>query len=50
MKNYNDTTIRISKDIVKEIEKLKVHPRQANEEIISKLLDEYKKRLRNNAK
>jgi len=37
------TTIKISKLIVGELSKLKVHPRQAYEEVIVKLLSSYKK-------
>ena len=37
------TTIKISKKIVKELSLLKVHPRQAYEEVIVKLLDHYNK-------
>ena len=38
------TTIKISKDLVSRICNLKVHPRQAYEEVIMKLLVEYKPR------
>jgi predicted CopG family antitoxin len=37
------TTIKISKDLVSRLSSLKVHPRQAYEEVILKLLEFYKK-------
>jgi hypothetical protein len=37
------TTIKISKNTVKELSLLKVHPRQAYEEVIVKLIENYKK-------
>ena len=37
------TTIKVSKETVKLINSLKIHPRQANEEIILKLIKEHKK-------
>jgi len=37
------TTIKISKETVKELSKLKIHPRQSYEEVIVKLLENYKK-------
>ncbi|MBU0628913.1 MAG: hypothetical protein KKC75_07010 [Nanoarchaeota archaeon] len=37
------TTIKISKKVVEELVKLKIHPRQAYEEVILKLLNDYKK-------
>jgi len=36
------TTIVLSKDFVKQLEKLKIHPRQSYEEVIIKLLGEKK--------
>jgi hypothetical protein len=36
------TTIKLSKKIVEELSKLKIHPRQAYEEVIIKLLSSYK--------
>ena len=36
------TTIKLSKEVVLELSKLKVHPRQAYEEVIVKLLSSYK--------
>ena len=38
------TTIKISKDVVEQLSDLKVHPRQSYEEVIIKLLEDYKKR------
>jgi len=38
------TTIKISKKVVEELSNLKVHHRQAYEEVIVKLLESYKKR------
>lgn len=35
------TTIKISKKVVEDLSKLKVHPRQAYEEVIVKLLEFY---------
>jgi hypothetical protein len=37
------TTIHLSSETKQELDKLKVHPRQPYEEIIKKLLEEYKK-------
>lgn len=37
------TTIKLSKLVVEELSKLKIHPRQAYEEVIVKLLEAYKK-------
>ena len=37
------TTIKVSKDIILKLAKLKIHPRQSNEEIILKLIESYKK-------
>jgi len=37
------TTIKISKEVVRELSGLKVHPRQAYEEVIVKLLEVYRK-------
>jgi hypothetical protein len=37
------TTIHLSIETKQELDKLKVHPRQPYEEIIKKLLEEYKK-------
>jgi predicted CopG family antitoxin len=37
------TTIYISDETRQELAKLKVHPRQSYEEVIRKLLEEYKK-------
>jgi predicted DNA-binding protein len=37
------TTIHLSDETKQELDKLKVHPRQPYEEIIRKLLEEYKK-------
>ena len=37
------TTIKVGKEVVAELNKIKVHPRQSNEEIIQELLDSYKK-------
>jgi len=37
------TTIKISKKIVEELSNLKIHPRQSYEEVIEKLLTEFKK-------
>ncbi|MEA2036839.1 MAG: hypothetical protein U9O94_04985 [Nanoarchaeota archaeon] len=36
------TTIKISKKVIEELSKLKIHPRQAYEEVIVKLLECYK--------
>jgi predicted CopG family antitoxin len=36
------TTIKISKKIVEELSKIKIHPRQSYEEVIIKLLEKYK--------
>jgi len=46
------TTIKISKGLVEELSELKIHPRQAYEEVIVKLLGFYKKDdiLRNKSK
>jgi len=38
------TTIKISKKLVEELSKLKIHPRQAYQEVIEKILEHYKKR------
>ena len=38
------TTIKVGKNIVKELSKIKIHPRQSNEEVILKLLESYKKK------
>ena len=35
----NKTTIKVSKGLVLDINRLKIHPRQSNEEVILKLLD-----------
>ena len=35
------TTIKVSKEIIVELNKLKIHPRQSNEEIVLKLLENY---------
>ncbi len=35
------TTIKVGKEVVLSINKLKVHPRQSNEEVILKLLKYY---------
>jgi hypothetical protein len=37
------TTIKISKELVSKLSVLKVHPRQAYEEVILRLLEFYKK-------
>jgi len=37
------TTIKVSKELVLELNKLKIHPRQSNEEIIWKLLISHNK-------
>lgn len=37
------TTIKISKEVAGRLSLLKVHPRQAYEEVIVKLLENYKK-------
>ena len=37
----NKTTIKISKEVVSKLSKLKIHPRQSNEEVILKLLKNY---------
>jgi predicted DNA-binding protein len=37
------TTIHLSHETKQELDKLKVHPRQPYEEIIKKLLEEYKR-------
>ena len=37
------TTIKISKNVVEELSKLKIHPRQSYEEVIVKVLGFYKK-------
>ena len=34
------TTIKIDKEIVLKLQKLKIHPRQSNEEVILKLLED----------
>ena len=38
------TTIKMSKDVVKELSTLKIHPRQAYEEVVIELLDFYKEK------
>ncbi len=38
------TTIKMSKDVVKELSTLKIHPRQAYEEVVVELLDFYKEK------
>ncbi len=38
------TTIKMSKDVVKKLSTLKIHPRQAYEEVVIELLDFYKKK------
>jgi predicted CopG family antitoxin len=35
------TTVKVSKEIILKLAKLKVHPRQSNEEVIQKLIEEY---------
>jgi hypothetical protein len=35
------TTIKVSKTVVLKLNKLKIHPRQSNEEIILKLIEGY---------
>ena len=40
------TTIKISKPVVEELSTLKVHPRQSYEEVIVKLLENHKKRVK----
>jgi|TARA_Y100000310_G_C20661910_1_gene805273 hypothetical protein len=35
------TTIKVSKGIVLDLSKLKIHPRQSNEEVILKLIEAY---------
>lgn len=37
------TTIKISKEVVERLSRLKVHPRQAYEEVIVRLLEVYRK-------
>jgi len=37
------TTIKLSKKVVEELSKLKIHPRQAYEEVIVKLLEKHGK-------
>ena len=37
------TTIKISKSVVEKLSKLKIHPRQSYEEVIVKLLKDYRK-------
>ena len=37
------TTIKVSKKVIDELSKLKVHPRQSNEEVILQLLAEHKR-------
>ena len=38
------STIKLSKDVVKELSNIKIHPRQSYEEVIVKLIGQYKKR------
>jgi predicted CopG family antitoxin len=35
------TTIKVSKDLVLKLNKIKIHPRQSNEEVILKLIEGY---------
>ena len=35
------TTVKVSKEIILELAKIKIHPRQSNEEVILKLLKNY---------
>lgn len=37
------TTIKVGKDLILKLNKLKIHPRQSNEEIILKLIEGYNK-------
>lgn len=37
------TTIKVSKKLVLELAKLKIHPRQSNEEVISRLIEKHGK-------
>jgi len=37
------TTIKISKQVVEELSKLKIHPRQSYEEVVVKLIESNKK-------
>jgi predicted CopG family antitoxin len=37
------TTIKVGKDVVSRLIKLKIHSRQSNEEVILKLLESYNK-------
>jgi len=39
------TTIKVSKSLVSKLNKIKIHPRQSNEEVILRLLEEYGKKL-----
>ncbi len=41
------TTIKVSKKIVERLSKLKIHPRQSYEEVIVKLLENYKEEIKN---
>jgi len=43
MKDRQITTIKVSKQTVKELSKLKIHPRQSYEEVIVKFLEKNKK-------
>ena len=43
MKQKQITTIKLSKETVKSLNQLKIHPRQSYEEVILKLLDQKKK-------
>ena len=38
------TTIKLSKRLVEELSKLKIHPRQSYEEVVEKLLKYFKKK------
>jgi hypothetical protein len=38
------TTVKVSKDIILKLAKLKIHPRQSNEEVILKLIEAYNER------
>ena len=35
------TTIKVGKNIIKDLSRLKIHPRQSNEEVILKLIEAY---------
>jgi len=40
----NKTTIKVSKEVVSKLNKLKIHPRQSNEEVILELIQKHGKK------